>query len=372
MQNFYYCIDWRIGTEGGNIVSLKGLHLSEGSYVIKPGAGGFANCISLAGTVFALALGSCGSAIGADTVQVNVKSILNARAVTTYSNGKFYTWTRGVDNNGYGDGYLTMAAAKAKGNDTSHALPNQGIFAATPSHPYIALNYNNADSADFQTHYVSGIDSFTFSVPQGNYSALFLVVTSSEGASAVTLTLTYVGSVETRHDSVPDYYNDISTTDTNFCYVAHDLAKWGNQNNQVEANHHNIDGLNIHPNVSKPLTSVKLVKNTSGSYMAFWGAIAVGTSTTAVEAPAIESRRITAYTIRSANGLARIANVKPGTSLVFYSPAGERAARFRCPSGGSITVGAGNGAAVIIPPGVFICELRLGRENQRLPVMIAR
>jgi len=63
-----------------------------------------------------------------DTIQINVKSTLVCRAVTTYSNGKLYTWNKGVDGGGGGDGLLTVSAALHQGNPASHALSGQWHF----------------------------------------------------------------------------------------------------------------------------------------------------------------------------------------------------------------------------------------------------
>jgi|WetSurMetagenome_2_1015567.scaffolds.fasta_scaffold00045_3 hypothetical protein len=305
------------------------------------------------------------------TMQIDVKSILNARAVSTYSNGKMYTWTRGIDGNGYGDGYLTMSAALHMGNVNPHALSDTGKFAANGSHPEIVLNYSNADSTNPQTHYLSGADSVSFSVPLGNYSKLFLVLTSSEGTSTVHVTLTYSGSVETRDYVVPDYYNDIAANDTNFCYVAHDLAKWGTQNNMTEATHHNIDALNVHPNPAKMLTGVKLSKTAAG-YLVFWGATGVAMST-AMNIPPRKNADGTQprlCSVVSCGGFTRISAIRPGSIFSVFSPSGARECRVSCAAGGSLTLGLKGD--IKIGPGMHVCEIRNGMETQKFQVLVSR
>src|SRR5438045_2470738 len=77
------------------------------------------------------------------TIQIDISSILNARPVTTLTNGKLITWTKGIDGGGAGDGYLTASAALFNGDSAVHALPDKSVFAATAYHPEIVLHYNN-------------------------------------------------------------------------------------------------------------------------------------------------------------------------------------------------------------------------------------
>jgi hypothetical protein len=299
-----------------------------------------------------------------EVIQVDVSPILNTRSVTTYSNNKFYTWIFGIDGNGGGDGYLTMAASLAKGNVNPKALPDSGKFAATSRLPAVVLNYNNADSTHNQTHYVQGVGEFTFTVPSGNYSKMFIFLTSSEGSSALQITLTYAdATTEVKTFTCPDYWNDIPTTDPNFCYLAHDLAKWGPQNNMTEANHHNIDALDVHPNAAKVLASVRVQKTAAAGYLVFWGATGIATGTP-VARPAFAS-------VKRGGTFDATMAITSGKSIRLVNlPANARVNVFSA-DGRNVTM------AVLVnneklARGIYMIELRSGTESKRMRVAVTR
>ncbi|MGE5395875.1 MAG: hypothetical protein ACM3P1_14115 [Candidatus Saccharibacteria bacterium] len=207
-------------------------------------------------------------------IQIDVHQLLNARAVTTLTDGKLITWTTGIDGNGLADGYLTMSAALFNGDHDPKALPDNPLFPATKDHPEVLLHYSNNNAHDNQTLAIKGKGAFAFNVPSKIYTQLFLAFTSAEGASNIKVDLYYGKDKETLVFTIPDYYMDIPSSDPNFCYLAHDLAKWGNQNNRTEMDHHNIDLLNIHPDTSRKLTRIAVQKS-EGGYLVFWAATGV-------------------------------------------------------------------------------------------------
>jgi hypothetical protein len=207
-------------------------------------------------------------------IQIHIDTLLNARPVTTLTHGKLVTWTKGIDGDGQGDGYLTMAAALFNGDKDPHALPDNSFISATPQHPAIELHYKNKDGIKYQAHYVSGAGSFAFYVPQKKYMEMYLSLTSAEGGSQLQFELTYKDGVEIKDFWLPDYYNDIVARDTCLSYVVHDLGKWNNQNIMVEKNHHNIDALNIYPDPKRVLVHIKVKKGVEG-YLVFWAATGV-------------------------------------------------------------------------------------------------
>jgi hypothetical protein len=219
-------------------------------------------------------------------IQIDVKSILTTRSVTTFSGGSISIWKNGVD---LSNGYMTLSAATATGSSSLKALPDDGVFPATERHPQIVLNYNNNDNKSNQTLYVTGIGGFTFPVPEKCYSQLMLSLTSAAGSSGITVTLNYTDATETKTFTVPDYYNDIVSSNVNWFYVAHDLGKWSKGNVLVEAGHHNIDGLNIWPNPSKILKSITVQKPATAGYLVFWGATGIEQSGTDISQTAMES-----------------------------------------------------------------------------------
>jgi hypothetical protein len=264
-----------------------------------------------------------------------------------------------------------MAAALFAGNTNPHALPDSGTFAATSSHPAMVLNFTNADGTGFQTHPVNDVGTFTFSVPQRTYSKMFIVLTSSEGASTITVTLTYTDAVETRTFVVPDYYNDIPGNDTDFCYVAHDLAKWGPTNNMTETSHHNIDGFNVHPNAGKSLKTIKVDKTAAG-YLVFWGATGVATGASRVNdfsghnggSQMFENTRVFS---REASSI-RFTGLSPNTRIKMFSASGCLVAEaFSC--GKDFTLDARHGT---MSPGVYLCEMQAGAASRTTRVAIGR
>jgi hypothetical protein len=208
------------------------------------------------------------------TIQINLDKILNARSVSTFTNGKIATWTKGIDGNGEADGYLTMSAALFKGDKNPKALPDNPLFAATTEHPEVLLHYANSDSMSNQTVAMKGNCIVEFDVPANQYSKLYLALTSSEGNSHIKVDLIYADGTESKPFEVPDYYLDIPANDPNVCYLAHDLAKWGKMNNMTESDHHNIDLLNIHPNPERILKGIKIIKSEK-TYLVLWAATGV-------------------------------------------------------------------------------------------------
>jgi hypothetical protein len=209
-----------------------------------------------------------------NVIQINLDKILNARPITTLSNGELTTWTKGIDGNGIADGYATMSASLFKGDVNPKALPDNPLFPATNKHPEVLLHYSNNDNVSNQTVALTGIDSAGFDVPSNHFSDLFLALTSAEGSSKIKVIVHYSDGTETKSFEVPDYYQDIAENDPDFCYLAHDLAKWGTVNNMTEKDHHNIDLLNIHPDPKRILKYIQIQKSKEG-YLVIWAATGI-------------------------------------------------------------------------------------------------
>ena len=223
-----------------------------------------------------LALVTSGSLGGAaEVLQVDVRSILNSRSVSTFTDGTLVGWTRGIDGGGSADGYLTEEAARHVGDGGVKALPGNGFFPANAAHPEVQLNYSNADGRGNQTLCVAGAGGFLFKVPARNFSRMLLFMTSAEGPSQLTLTLYYSdGSEDRRKKLQPDYYNAPPVADRDFFVLAEGLAKWNAANRIAETSHHYIHGLDLNPNTAKKLTGVRVDKARPG-YLVFWGATGV-------------------------------------------------------------------------------------------------
>ena len=204
-------------------------------------------------------------------LQFDIHKILNARPVTTLTGNKLVPWSTGIDGNGFGDGYSTQSAAVLNGDKDAHALPDNPLIAANASHPQIRLNYSNRDSVHNQAYSIAGVGSVAFDIPKGKYRDIYLALTSSEGSSTIQVKFTYANGDETKNFTLPDYYLNLAADDPNFCYLVHDLAKWGNKNTMTEKDHHNIDLLTIHPDAARELKSINISKSRPG-YLVFWAA----------------------------------------------------------------------------------------------------
>lgn len=208
----------------------------------------------------------------AETYQIDVRGLLNGRTVTTLSQGNLVTWNQGVDGGGKADGLLTLEAALKVGDKALKALPGDGVFPANAQHPEVRLNYANGDGTSNQTLGLGGEGSFHFWLPPRAYSHLYLFMTSAEGASSLSMTLTYAdGFQEQRKVDQPDYYQP-GTGD--FFNLASDLAKWDASNHMTEADHHYIHGVDLRPKPGHKLVKVQVDKAKAG-YLVFWGATGV-------------------------------------------------------------------------------------------------
>jgi hypothetical protein len=207
-------------------------------------------------------------------IQINISHLLNARPITTLSYGKLVSWTKGIDEGGFGDGYLTQSAASFNGDKDAHALPDNAIFGATAQHPEITLHYKNDDSVNNQARYVSGTGEFVIRIPKKQYSEIYLGLSSAEGPSSLQFDLIYTDGQEIKSYLLPDYYNNISDQYPDLSYVATDLAKWGKKDKMTEKDHHNIHLLKLSTDPGRKLTAIK-VKKAKGGYLIFWSATGV-------------------------------------------------------------------------------------------------
>ena len=210
-----------------------------------------------------------------EVIQADVRPFLTGRAVTTFTDGKLVPWTQGIDGGGHADGYLTLEASITNDNQHVKALPGDGSFTANAVHPFIRLNFSNADGKNPQTRGVTGEGEFSFAVPEKRYQRMMVFMTSAEGPSHLSFQLTYAdGTRELREILLPDYYNAAPAGDTNIFTLAADLPKWNASGRITEPNHHNIHGVDLHPDARKKLVSVQVDK-TAPAYLVFWGATGV-------------------------------------------------------------------------------------------------
>ena len=225
-----------------------------------------------------------------DTVQIDVRSILDGRSVTTLSpapNGKaIVTWNAKVGFGATGGcGYMTKAASTGTNPvaKPANALPDDGVFEPTTRLPKVVLNFSNADGASNQTKTVNGAGSFEFNVPTGNYGKMFLFFTAAPNLTTdILVTSIYKDGTSTiLPSSVPEFsmraHRPPPDSDTNWSVLADNIGKWDAQNICKEGGKHFIDALNIHPDPSKILDKIKVeVKpGQKEGVLTFWGATGV-------------------------------------------------------------------------------------------------
>ncbi len=224
----------------------------------------------------ALALAHAGVAL-ADVVQVPVDPLLNGRPVTTLSGGQIVTWTAGVDDT---DGLMTEAA-EANLDQTGTALPDDGTFPTDSRHPEIVLHFSNdASATSSQALSVPDAGSFAIPVPVATYSSVYLVFTSSYGASALTATMNYVdGSSVVTNVTVPDWATGAPADDPVLFDLISGMHKWTNQNQEVDTPSHTLTGVELTAEPGKVLTAIQVEKPNAGQLLIFWGATGVATGT---------------------------------------------------------------------------------------------
>src|SRR5271168_1348538 len=165
---------------------------------------------AIAFATFALSLSALcddGKLAAADThlpppVQIDVRTVLNARVVTTFSDGQVVPLKIDIDGAG---GVATAAAAAALGSTNPHTVPDDGHFPANADHPDVVLNFSNADGTSDQVRRSPQDDDYSFDVPPKNYARMMLFFTSgAAGPAALRIVLSYQdGTAEERNIVCP-------------------------------------------------------------------------------------------------------------------------------------------------------------------------
>jgi len=234
---------------------------------------------------FALTLFDATTARAETVVQFSIDALLDARPVSTLTNGAIVTWspTQGVDGNGAADGYITKAVLTKLGQ-VGNALPDDGVFPAANGIPEIDLHFsNNNPATSFQAHNAHRAVAATidFAVPQATYSKIFLVLTSAEGADKLTVTLTYVDATTTMTApfTLADYDTPIAPNTAEVSYFSLiSMHKWSATNQLGDNAGHQITGVILTPTPTKPLKGITIAKPADGQYLVFWGATGIATS----------------------------------------------------------------------------------------------
>src|SRR5580704_18161595 len=238
-----------------------------------------------------IVLGMARVASADTTVQIPIDSLLDARPVSTLTGGVVVPWTagEGIDGNGGGNGFVTEGVATKLGYN-GPALPNDGIFPAGKGLPEFDLYFSDSNPAtSFQAHNVHAnmVGAIQFAVPQATYSSIYLVLTDSENADMLTVTMTYADATTSMVGpfTMPDYDQGLPANTKEVSYFSlFSGQKWSSTDGPNDNMGHSITGVILTPTPTKPLTGMVINKPSDGHYLVFWGA--VGTATSPVDAGA--------------------------------------------------------------------------------------
>jgi len=215
-------------------------------------------------------------------VQVPLSGVLDARSVTTLTDGQLVIFTLPTDGGGLQNAFATQAVATLKGKPIANALPDDGKFPANTRHPEVVLNFSNtAAPTSPQTHLMLPSAKIMFLVPTAVYSKFYLFFNGAAGGTTIKVTLTYTDDVSTSNAVIPDYYQNSLPTDPVVFDLAPNLAKWDKNTAINEADHHNINGVELLPTAGKTLTNVEVERGAEGN-LVFWGATGIATTDLAV------------------------------------------------------------------------------------------
>jgi MYXO-CTERM domain-containing protein len=223
-------------------------------------------------------LGLAGPARAEQVVQVPMDGVLDGRSVSTLTGGVVVSWTDGID---LDDAFMTNAAALSL-HQTGPGMPDDGVFAANADHPEVRLHVSNAaPAASPQSHALSALGSFDFSVPPAAYSKVFLFMASAFGDAPLSITLTYADqptAVVTL--TLPDWGTGkpLPTTPPIFFTLITGLHKWTKAGQSVDTPSHGITAVLLTPASNRTLMSVRIAKTTAAPRLTFFGATGVATS----------------------------------------------------------------------------------------------
>lgn len=211
--------------------------------------------------------------LSADTVQLNVRPLFNARVVTTLTEGQLVTWRDALD--GVTSGEATLAAAEKMGQPFTQALPDDGVFPATERNPRVELGFSNADGRGNQVRLSLGTDDYTIDAPRRAYRQLWIFVMSGNGESHLHITLSYADGAKTeRALVVPDWYFSAPAADPRRINLATDIGKWSRENRLMERDHHYLHGLDLQPDPARELIAVSIQKEAAAA-LTLWGVTGV-------------------------------------------------------------------------------------------------
>jgi hypothetical protein len=210
-------------------------------------------------------------------LQVDVTSILTVDTVGgTATGGKTLIGSGGSLTSMDGSGYDFYTAALASQVGVSGGLPSNGFFAANGTqNPPVQLHFNDSSTAP-NSVLLNGLPpntatTLTFTVPSSAYNQVQMYGTSTEGASSLSITLTYSNStMATSMVTIPDWGTGTATAPA--FVLASGMGRFGTgtfEVNYVFA----LYGVNLNPDPTKSLLSVAVTHVGPGRFV-FYGATA--------------------------------------------------------------------------------------------------
>jgi hypothetical protein len=203
-------------------------------------------------------------------LQIDVSSILTIDSVGTTGDGGITTALTSMDGSGYD--YYTAAVATAQ--SVSGGLPSNGLFAAKGTqNPVVQLHFNDPGTAPnsllLNAKAPNNGTTFSFAVPASPYAQLQIYATSTEGVSALAITLTYSdSSTSSATFTIPDWGSNTATGSV--FVLASGLGRVGTQVFEGKDTFF-LYGANLNPSATKSLVGVA-VTSTGPGRLVFYGA----------------------------------------------------------------------------------------------------
>jgi hypothetical protein len=217
----------------------------------------------------------------ANTVQLDVASLLNDRVVFTQQDGKLQPALHSLDT-GDTSVLITEAAAAVAESGALTALPNSDLFAANGRHPAVKLHYAQPDGG-FQVHQsVARTDTYEIPLAGQRFRQVQLFFASAQGETPLLVKLTYKeGNVGERTTTVPDFYFLPKAEDPRWFVLTGDFGKVNLKGKMTEATHHYLHGFDLNPDPTRHLLKITITKQDSGSVLNFFGATGMVAEATA-------------------------------------------------------------------------------------------
>uniref|UniRef100_UPI00378489AF DUF4347 domain-containing protein n=1 Tax=Planktothrix agardhii TaxID=1160 RepID=UPI00378489AF len=209
------------------------------------------------------------------TADFNVSSIFTEDVIVNYTSGVTDTTQNGLSK--WSETLVTQSFATFTVGTNGNGLPDDGSFAANTYHPAIQLGYSNTSGGNNAKVLSANNTSFTFNITSGQYSAIHLFATSTDGTAGIEVKFNYSdGTNEAKTATVPDWFDTISeTSDKYYLIDGMDRSFDTTGSNYDDANTAALYGLKFAPNPAKTLSSITFTKtsgSTTDNWVSFFGA----------------------------------------------------------------------------------------------------